>query len=234
MDNNSEMRNCIIGENCEIAPNVILGYKYKEWSKPALIGDMARIHSGTVIYADTVTGNRFTCGHNVTVRAECVIGDRVVILHGCTLEGKVTVGKGVKIMAHVYIPSRTVIGEMSFIGPGVTLLNARMPMREPGIAGVTIGNNVVIGGGATIGPGVTIGDNVFIGAGALVINDIPSDSLAYGSPAVHRTLPEKFGKGNDPVQIFTGLDLWNNIPDDKTWQDEEFFGKERWISENKK
>jgi len=233
MSNNPEMRNCIIGKNCEIAPNVLLGYQYKGWSMPAEIGDMALIHSGTVVYSDTVIGKRFTCGHNVTIRAECIIGDRVVILHGCTLEGKITIGKGVKIMAHVYIPSRTVIGEMSFIGPGVTILNARLPMREPGIAAVTIGNNVVIGGSSVIGPGVIIGDNVFIGAGALVIRDVPSGSLAYGSPAVIKPLPEKFGKGNDPGQIFTGLDLWNNCPDDKTWQDEDFLGKDTWLPENK-
>ena len=226
------MRNCTIGDKCEIAPNVILGYKYKDWSIPAIIGDMARIYSGTVVYSDTVVGKRFTCGHNVTIRAECIIGDRVVILHGCTLEGKITIGKGVKIMAHVYIPSRTVIGELSFIGPGVTILNDRMPMRKPGIAGVSIGNNVVIGGGATIGPGVTIGDNVFVGAGALVMKDIPSDSLAYGSPAAHKPLPEKFGKRNDPEQIFTGLDLWNNTPDDGSWRNEDFFGKDRWLSDN--
>lgn len=231
MDNYSDMRNCHIGAGSEIAPNVILGYYYRGWSKPARIGMNSRIHSGTVIYADTAIGNRFTCGHNVTIRAECEISDRVVILHGCTLEGKIIIGKGVKIMAHVYIPSRTVIGDMTFIGPGVTILNARIPMREQGISGVTIGNNVVIGGGSTIGPGVTIGDNVFIGAGALVLKDIPSNSLAYGSPSIHKPLPGKFGKMNDPKQIFTGLDLWNNVPDDGTWLDEDFFGKEEWLSE---
>ena len=31
-------------------------------------------------------------------------------------------------------------------------------------------------------PGVTIGDNVVIGAGSVVTRDIPSDTIAYGSP----------------------------------------------------
>jgi UDP-3-O-[3-hydroxymyristoyl] glucosamine N-acyltransferase len=69
-------------------------------------------------------------GTTSTIRAECDIGDRVVILHGCTLEGRLKLGKGVKLMAHIYIPSRTTIGSMVFVGPGTTFLNARFPMRE--------------------------------------------------------------------------------------------------------
>ena len=49
-------------------------------------------------------------------------------------------------------------------------------------APVTIGNNVWIGGSATILPGVTIGDNVTIGAGSVVTKDIPSNVVAVGNP----------------------------------------------------
>lgn len=218
--NTIEMRNCELGEEAEIQPNVMLGYRYPGWKHPLKIGKKARIHSGTVVYADTTIGDRFSCGHNVTIRAECVIGDRVVILHGTTLEGRLKIGKGVKIMAHVYLPSGTTIGDMVFIGPGTNFLNAAMPMRKAGVQGPTIGHHVVIGGGVTLAPGVSIGDNSFVGAGALVLHDIPPNSLAYGVPARHQPLPEKFGSGNDPQQIFTGLDLWDNRPDDGTWMSE--------------
>lgn len=49
--------------------------------------------------------------------------------------------------------------------------------------GVTIGNNVFIGGRSIILYDVTIGDNVIIGAGSVVTRDIPSDSVAVGCPA---------------------------------------------------
>jgi acetyltransferase-like isoleucine patch superfamily enzyme len=228
--NTPDLLNCALGAGAEIEPNVMLGYKYPGWRAPAWIGERARIHSGSVIYADTVIGKRFTCGHNVTIRAECDIGDRVVILHGSTLEGKLKIGKGVKIMAHVYIPSRTVIGSMVFVGPGVNFLNARLPMREAVVGGATIGNHVSIGGGVTIAPGVTIGDNVFIGAGSLILKDIPANSLAYGVPARHQPLPEKFGTGNDPVQVCQGLDLWDNRPADTSWRDEDFPGRAAWLA----
>ena len=221
----------MLGENVNIEPNVMLGYVYYQSEKPAYIGANSHLHSGTVIYADTVIGRQFTCGHNVTIRAKCEIGARVVILHGSILEGNIKIGKGVKIMANVYISSQAIIGNMVFIGPGVVFLNARLPMRASGVEGVEIGNNVVIGGGVTLGPGVKIGDNCFIGAGAVILKDIPDNSLAYGSPAQYKPLPEKFGPRNDPQQIFCGTDLWNNLPDDGLWREEDFFGKEDWLIE---
>ena len=49
--------------------------------------------------------------------------------------------------------------------------------------GITIGNNVWIGDKATVLSNVNIGDNVIIGANSVVTNDIPSNSVAVGTPA---------------------------------------------------
>ena len=48
---------------------------------------------------------------------------------------------------------------------------------------VKIGNNCFIGMDVKVFPGVTIGDNVIIGANSIVTQDIPSFSVAVGSPA---------------------------------------------------
>lgn len=82
------------------------------------------------------------------------------------------------------------IGDNCFIGPNVSMYTACHPIdpaernalvewAEP----ITIGDNVWIGGSATILPGVTIGDNVVIGAGAVVTKDIPANVVAGGNPA---------------------------------------------------
>lgn len=42
---------------------------------------------------------------------------------------------------------------------------------------IHIGNDVWIGGNATILPGVTIGNNVVVAAGAVVTHDIPDNTL---------------------------------------------------------
>jgi maltose O-acetyltransferase len=57
----------------------------------------------------------------------------------------------------------------------VTLWEAAKP--------ITIGNNVWIGGHATICPGVTIGDNAIIGAGSVVTKDVAASAIVGGNPA---------------------------------------------------
>lgn len=91
------------------------------------------------------------------------------------------------------------IGNNALIAPNVQIYTAFHPTsaaerfgkaREDGsfafcktqTAPVTIGDSVWIGGGAIIMPGVTIGDNVVIGAGSVVTRDIPSGTVALGSP----------------------------------------------------
>jgi serine O-acetyltransferase len=49
-----------------------------------------------------------------------------------------------------------------------------------------IGHNVDIGAGAKLLGRITIGDNVLIGANAVVVRDVPSNSIAVGVPAIAR------------------------------------------------
>jgi acetyltransferase-like isoleucine patch superfamily enzyme len=49
-------------------------------------------------------------------------------------------------------------------------------------APITIGKNCFIGCRTVVLPGVTIGDNSIIGAGSIVNRDIPSNTVACGSP----------------------------------------------------
>ncbi len=60
---------------------------------------------------------------------------------------------------------------------------------------VIIGNNVAFGRHVMVLKGVTIGDNCFIGANSVVTKDIPSNSIAVGTPArVIMTLEEYYQK----------------------------------------
>lgn len=199
----------IVGETAQIDPGVVLGYRYPGDSAPTRIGSHAIVRSGSVIYTDTCIGNRFSCGHNVVIRAHVSIGDPVVVHHGCTIEGNVTIGYGVKIMAHVYIPSRTNIGSMVFIGPGTTILNDKSPMRGEAsvLSGIVIEDDVVVGGGVTICPGVTVGRGSFVAAGAIVTKDVPPGSLVIGCPAQSSPLPDRLKGGNRPEHLLPQTDL---------------------------
>jgi len=78
-----------------------------------------------------------------------------------------------------------VIGETAEVGDDVTLYQGvtlggttlNRGKRHP-----TIGDRVVIGGGAKILGNIKIGDNCRIGAGSVVLRDVPADSTVVGVP----------------------------------------------------
>ena len=122
------------------------------------------------------------------------IGDEAIIVNQpfhCDYGSQISVGK--RFFANfnftVLDEAPVTIGDDCFIGPNVSIYTAchstdpteRNSRREWALP-VRIGDNVWIGGSVTILPGVTIGDNVSIGAGSVVVNDIPSNTVAVGNP----------------------------------------------------
>lgn len=85
--------------------------------------------------------------------------------------------------------AKVVIGDNCQMAPNVAIYTAGHPVHpdtrnssyEYGI-GVTIGDNVWIGGNTVICPGVKIGSNTVIGAGSVVTRDIPDWCIAAGNP----------------------------------------------------
>lgn len=85
--------------------------------------------------------------------------------------------------------AKVVIGDNCQLAPNVAIYTAGHPVHpetrntayEYGI-GVTIGDNVWIGGNSVICPGVHIGSNTVIGAGSVVTKDIPDWCIAAGNP----------------------------------------------------
>ena len=81
------------------------------------------------------------------------------------------------------------IGHNCLIGPDVGIYTAGHRLQPEGriLDGygmpITIGNDVWIGGHATILPGVTIGDGAVVAAGAVVTKDVLPRTLVGGNPA---------------------------------------------------
>lgn len=84
---------------------------------------------------------------------------------------------------------KVIIGDNVQFAPNVSIYTAGHPIHpqsrnsgyEYGI-GVTIGDNVWVGGSVVINPGIKIGNNVVIGSGSVVTKDIPDDVVAVGNP----------------------------------------------------
>lgn len=105
-------------------------------------------------------GKHTKIGKNVFINFDCVFLD----LGGITIEDGV------------------------LIAPKVSLLSEGHPVdpeeRQSLVPGhIHIKKNAWIGAGATILPGVTIGENAVVAAGAVVLKDVPANSVVGGIPA---------------------------------------------------
>ena len=125
-----------------------------------------------------------------SVTGEVTLGKGVNIWYNAVLrgdEGAITVGENTNIQDCAVLHEETVVGAGCTIGHGAI------------VHGCTIGDNVLIGMGATVLNGARIGDDCIVGAGALVTGkmDAPAGSMILGSPAkVVRPLTAEEIEGN--------------------------------------
>ena len=109
----------------------------------------------------------------------------------CDYGSNIEVGKNCFINYNCVIldNAKVKLGDNCLIAPNVAIYTAGHTLHpdarslgyEYGI-GITVGDNVWIGGNTVISPGVQIGNNVVIGAGSVVTKDIPDWTLAFGNP----------------------------------------------------
>jgi acetyltransferase-like isoleucine patch superfamily enzyme len=111
-------------------------------------------------------------GSDVSIGDYCSIGSHSRIV---SMDGRVAVGQYVLIGAYCYIGG----GNHSAGDLATPIVRQEFDSR----GGVTIGDNVWIGGHVVVLDGVTIGEGAIIGAFSLVTRDIPANSIAYGLPA---------------------------------------------------
>jgi len=98
---------------------------------------------------------------------------------GCTLRGdneEIRIGAGSNVQENCVM--HTDMGFPLTVGPGCTIGHKAM------LHGCILGENTLIGMGATVLNGARIGRNCLIGAGALVTEgkEIPDGSLVMGAP----------------------------------------------------
>lgn len=181
-----------------IHPDATVGYAYTADSTPPTIGDGATIRSGTVIYDDVTIGSDFTTGHGALVREKTTIGDDVIVGTNTVIDGQTTIGSHVSMQTNVYVPTNTTVGNRVFVGPAATFTNDPYPIRQStDLEGPTLEDDVSIGANVTLLPGITVGEGAFVAAGAVVTDDVPPETLAVGTPAEIRPLPESLSGGND-------------------------------------
>ena len=155
-----------------------------------------RIGEGSTIFHQDMV--RFP--HRITIGRRSIIrhGGRIeIVMHGQDPLPWLSIGDDVNIEQNVHIicHGRICIGNNVSITGNCAIVDVSHPVDaiergmkigdaiDPARGHVEIGDNCFIGFGSTILPGVTIGENCVIGAGSVVTRDIPSNSIASGSPA---------------------------------------------------
>ena len=113
----------------------------------------------------------------------------VQILTGIELPCEVEVGRNFVIdhSGGVVVSGYARFGNDCRIRTGVVVGLARVD--DP--CAPQIGDNVDIGAGAKVLGRITIGNNVVIGANAVVVRDVPCDSIAVGVPATIRSRTDR-------------------------------------------
>jgi len=116
----------------------------------------------------------------------CTLGDGVFIGPFVEIQQGVTIGDHTRIQSHSFICELVTIGINCFISHGVMFTNDLFKdgrtSEKADWKETKIGNNVLIGSGATILP-VTVVDHVVIGAGSVVTKDISVAGTYAGNPA---------------------------------------------------
>lgn len=126
------------------------------------------------------------------------IGASAKLFRGTEILGPVTIGDHVFINRDAYIRPETTIGDYVRLGPFVRLITDTHDIgpatRRAGkrrFDPITIGEGTWVGASVTVLAGVTIGRGCVIAAGAVVIRDVPDNTLVGGVPARFiRDLPE--------------------------------------------
>jgi sugar O-acyltransferase (sialic acid O-acetyltransferase NeuD family) len=106
------------------------------------------------------------------VSSSTKIGPGTTITQNCVVMANVTIGMHVKILPMATISYGCNIGDFSTIAGGSVLA-----------ADVRLGGSVYVGANSAIREFIEIGENTIIGMGAMVIRNVPPNSMVGGIPA---------------------------------------------------
>lgn len=125
---------------------------------------------GCTIDAETKIGAFVEIQKNASVGARCKISSHTFICEGVTIEDEVFVGHGVVFTNDLY--------------PRAVSDDGTLQAEEDWIVVATrVKRRASIGSNATIMAGVTIGESVLVGAGAVVTRDVADYAIVAGVPA---------------------------------------------------
>lgn len=124
----------------------------------------------------------------------CTIGDETKIGAFVEIQKNAVVGNRCKISSHTFICEGVKIEDEVFIGHGVMFTNDLYPRATSAdgdlqteadwrVIETQVKKRASIGSNVTILAGITVGENSIVGAGAVVTKDVPDNAIVGGNPA---------------------------------------------------
>jgi acetyltransferase-like isoleucine patch superfamily enzyme len=139
-----------------------------------------------IIEEDVVVGDDVKLGHNVTLKSGTRIMNDVGLADYVKTTGICLIGNGVGARTGACISRSVIINDNAFIGPGIMTNHTKNVMHKRNLKEVQlitrIGYGAVIGSMSSLVAGLTIGDNVVIAAGSNVYKDILEAGIYGGNP----------------------------------------------------
>lgn len=130
------------------------------------------------------------------IRDQVEIGNNAVIMMGAVINIGAVIGEGTMIDMNAVVGGRGIIGKNCHIGAGAVVAGVVEP---PSAKPVVIEDNVLLGANSVILEGVTVGQGSVVAAGAVVIEDVPANTVVAGVPA--RVIKQMDAKTQSKVEI---------------------------------
>ena len=123
------------------------------------------------------------------IREQVQIGRNAVIMMGAILNIGAIVGEGTMIDMGAVLGGRATVGKNCHVGAGAVLAGVIEPASA---TPVVIEDDVLIGANAVVIEGCRVGRGAVVAAGAVVVEDVPANTVVAGCPA--RVIKVKDGK----------------------------------------
>ena len=120
------------------------------------------------------------------IREQVEIGKNAVIMMGAIINIGAVIGEGTMIDMGAVLGGRATVGKNCHIGAGAVLAGVIEPASA---TPVIIEDGVLVGANAVVIEGVHVGKNAVVAAGAVVVEDVPENTVVAGCPA--RVIKEK-------------------------------------------
>ena len=166
-----------VGERCQIGARCTL-YPHAVLMAGTTLGDGCILHPGAVLGAEGFGFTRTPAGiQKIPQTGSVCLGNRVEVGANAAIDRAV--------LARTEVGDDTKIDNLVQLGHNVTVGRECFLVSQVGIAGSThIGNGCTFAGQVGVAGHLHIGDNVTLGPQSGVAQDIPSNTVMGGAPAV--------------------------------------------------